>query len=181
MFSYDIFSQVCNYLNNKEKIYFAAVSVALNEYKYRLIYTDQIGAAKVYDLPFYDNFESVLINRGVIKFPKNIKTLRINCYANCEIFTQRNLIIPSTVTHLTLYQDGELPAPNYRYNWYFVQSLKKEIPNSVTHLTFDGYFNENIKGCIPSSVTHLKFGRYFDLKSNKNDIPSSVTHIGRIF
>src|ERR1700722_15408620 len=52
----------------------------------------------------------------------------------------------------------------------------KNIPSSVTHLTFGEEFNQNIKECIPSSVTYLKFGSNFN-QDIKNCIPSSVTHL----
>ena len=52
----------------------------------------------------------------------------------------------------------------------------KNIPSSVTHLTFGYFFNQDIKGCIPSSVTHLTFGWKIN-QDIKECIPSSVTHL----
>src|SRR6202042_3134553 len=41
-------------------------------------------------------------------------------------------------------------------------NMNIEVPNSVTHLTFDDYFNQSIKDSIPNSVTHLIFGNCFN-------------------
>src|SRR5579872_4663575 len=38
----------------------------------------------------------------------------------------------------------------------------KNIPCTITYLTFDDYFNQDIKGYIPTFITHLTFGIYFD-------------------
>src|SRR5688500_17804373 len=100
MFSYDIFSQICNHLNNKEKVRFTSISTTINSFKYRLIYTDQINDKRISGLSFYDNFESTLIDRVLTKLPKNVKKLHINCYNDCAIYTlSRHFTIPTTVTH----------------------------------------------------------------------------------
>jgi hypothetical protein len=68
------------------------------------------------------------------------------------------------------------------FNHIFNKPIENCIPHSVTHLTFGWKFDQEIDNCIPSSVTHLTFGWNFN-QSIDNCIPSSVTHLtfGRHF
>ena len=58
----------------------------------------------------------------------------------------------------------------------FIYTIKRQIPNTVTHLTFSTKFNRSVKDSIPNSVTHLTFGDKFNC-SIKDSIPNSVTHL----
>uniref|UniRef100_A0A6C0C7F0 F-box and FNIP repeat-containing protein n=1 Tax=viral metagenome TaxID=1070528 RepID=A0A6C0C7F0_9ZZZZ len=180
MYNYDIFSQICKHLKDKEKINLSAATTVTNDFKYRLIYVDQISWKKIHKLSFYDNFESIIIDTCHYRFSKNAKNVTICCYPNCIICTMSpDFEIPATVTHLTLHQDVRYPSPIIipsGYIQYFAQHLKTKIPGSVTHLTFSGFFNERINDYIPNSVTHLRFGECFN-QSLENDIPNSVTHL----
>src|ERR1700678_1367527 len=70
----------------------------------------------------------------------------------------------------------------YKFKWISFFTDNINIPNGITHLSFNDIFNKNIKGCIPNSITHLTFGRDFN-QDIKGCIPNSVTHLtfGREF
>jgi len=103
MYQYDIFSQICKHLSDKEKIRLTMISIVTNSFKYKLIYVDQIDERQIRNLIFYDNFESVSIMHVHVKFPKNIKKLHIRSDEKGAIRTfDSNFIVPSSVTHLTL-------------------------------------------------------------------------------
>jgi hypothetical protein len=181
MDNFDIFSQICKHFDDREKISLTAITTIANEFKYKLMYVDQIDEKKIRKLPFYDNFESILISYVHEQFPKNVKRIHARCYADCAIYSSSiDFAIPTTVTHLILTPNFgyiESPMIDNRVK-YFVRSLKTKIPNSITHLTFGEYFNNQpINDCIPNSVTYLKFrGQYF-YKPIENCIPNSVIHL----
>lgn len=199
MDNYDIFSQICKHLCDQEKINLTAITTMTNYFKYKLIYVDQIDQRKIYQLPIYDNFESILINYVCNQFPKNIRRVCIRCYNGCIIESSiLEFIIPMTVTHLTLRLSMHIPQLHYgpthfiqllcttkipnsvtylKFGTSFNQPIKKNwIPNSITHLIFGHYFDQSIKDCIPNSVEYLKFGYSFN-QPIKNCIPNSVTHL----
>uniref|UniRef100_A0A6C0C7I2 F-box and FNIP repeat-containing protein n=1 Tax=viral metagenome TaxID=1070528 RepID=A0A6C0C7I2_9ZZZZ len=174
MYNYDIFSQICKYLTNKEKINLTAITTATNDFKYKLNYVDQVTHEKICKLSFYDNFESISINGSYEKFPKNVKNIVISCYPACNVYAASpHFSIPIATTHLTLYQFTQEWIQSKTIN---IESIKRKIPNTITHLTFNGDFNENIHGCIPNSVTHLRFGEHFN-HSIEGCLPVSVTHL----
>src|SRR5687768_8141912 len=101
MDNFDIFSQICIYLNDREKTNLAAITMITNAFKYRLRYIDRIDERKIRNLSFYDNFESILIYYVHERFPKNVRSAYINCYPGCTIFTSSSdFNIPTTITHL---------------------------------------------------------------------------------
>jgi len=59
---------------------------------------------------------------------------------------------------------------------HFNNKIKKNIPLSVTHWTFEGYYFYPLEAA-EQSVTHLIFGDRFDNVLHKNRIPPLVTHI----
>src|SRR5688500_14223028 len=103
MNNFDIFSQMCKHLNDREKINLTAITITTNCFKYKLIYVDRIDEIKIRKLPFYDNFESISINYVYQQFPKNVKRVYIHCFMDCVIYSPIvDVIIPITVTHLVL-------------------------------------------------------------------------------
>jgi hypothetical protein len=179
MDDYDIFSQMCKHLNDREKINLTAITTTTNCFKYKLVYVDQIDENKIHKLPYYDNFESISINYVYNQFPKNVKKVSIHCFMGCVIYSLVvDIDIPSTVTYLELCPDKEIHTQGSPYTSvpYFVRPINHKIPKSVTHLRFDGYFNQLIKNWILNSVTHLRFGQSFN-QSVKDCIPNSVTHL----
>jgi hypothetical protein len=48
------------------------------------------------------------------------------------------------------------------------------LPNSITHLTFGDDFNQPVNN-LPNSITHLTFGFFFDQPVDK--LPNSITHL----
>ena len=66
----------------------------------------------------------------------------------------------------------------------FNQSVNN-LPNSITHLTFGSYFDQSVghQGCedincprnLPNSITHLIFG--FNFNQSVNNLPNSITHL----
>jgi len=47
------------------------------------------------------------------------------------------------------------------------------LPNSITHLTFNYQFNQEVNN-LPNSITHLTFGRHFN---KKIDIPFTIKYL----
>uniref|UniRef100_A0A6C0C8R0 F-box and FNIP repeat-containing protein n=1 Tax=viral metagenome TaxID=1070528 RepID=A0A6C0C8R0_9ZZZZ len=194
MFYFDIFSQICKYLNNKDKIGLSAISHATDCFKYRLIYTNRIFEPRIRGLPFYDNFECVNINCTCAKIPKNTKKMHMACFRECD--RNPELLSLNNLTHLVLYKTSTLSSrrcagqenicyvyqnilipksvTHLKIGGHFDQPIN--IPNSVTHLIFGGHFNQSIEKVLPNFITHLTFGEYFN-RSIKNIIPNSVTHL----
>uniref|UniRef100_A0A6C0C859 Uncharacterized protein n=1 Tax=viral metagenome TaxID=1070528 RepID=A0A6C0C859_9ZZZZ len=196
MYHYDVFSKVCEHLNNKEKIYLTMTCVAMDKFKYKLIYTDVVSYRCVHHLPYYDNFEAIIVDYFEIAFPKNVKKIlsldhkwRSLDLAGSLIFTADNekkvVKIPPRVTKLklcqTLIRSIELSIPKsvaqIDFCWGCNDPLEKYITSSsVTHLTLPVNFNHDITDRIPNSVTHLIFGYYFN-KPIKKCLPNSITHL----
>uniref|UniRef100_A0A6C0CB70 F-box domain-containing protein n=1 Tax=viral metagenome TaxID=1070528 RepID=A0A6C0CB70_9ZZZZ len=153
----DIILEICNKLNDHEKISFTSITQKLDLLKRKLIFINQIDVCKIQNLPYFDRFESIILSKPETVPPKNAK----NVY-----YRTNELVFPEFVTHLTYYHD---------YGSSLHPPLIK-IPDSVKYLTFGNYFNQNIDGCIPTSVAHLKFGVFF-AHSIKNCIPNSVTDL----
>uniref|UniRef100_A0A6C0C7Y0 F-box domain-containing protein n=1 Tax=viral metagenome TaxID=1070528 RepID=A0A6C0C7Y0_9ZZZZ len=170
MFYFDIFSQICKYLNNKDKINLSAISVVTDRFKYKLIFTRFVLEKQIRRLSFCDNFEYLCADCICDNIPKGAKKLRIECRGMCKINSELTFL-GENITDLLLYQCLDRPPER---ECYVYQNL--QIPNSVASLTTGGSFNQSIENLIPNSVTHLTLGWYFD-KSIKNNIPNSVTHL----
>uniref|UniRef100_A0A6C0C9Y7 Uncharacterized protein n=1 Tax=viral metagenome TaxID=1070528 RepID=A0A6C0C9Y7_9ZZZZ len=196
MYCYDIFSKICTYLDNKEKIYLTMISITTNKFKYKLTYTDIVF--NVSHLPYYDNFEMISTDNVEIAFPKNIKKIVLTS-SNCgeECFSLKKLYamvlntgipqikIPLTVTHLYLCPQSvlnvDLLIPTSLSHLVYCNFCNCYIQHyiassTITHLELGDNFNWHINGDIPKSVTHLKLGNNFN-NDIKNQIPNSVTHL----
>jgi hypothetical protein len=149
----EILIQICDELSDNEKISLTSTSSIMDKVKYKIIYRSKIDIAKIYLLPYFDNFENIEIHDDPPKFPKYIK------YIHYTTFTR---YIPQGTTHLTLKTHIFVP--------------KDEIPLTVTHLTIDFSFDVSIKSTIPSSVTHLTFNRVIYQIINLALLPN-VTHL----
>jgi len=171
----DITLIISEFLTNKEKITLSATSKLMDSLKYRFRYCEKIFIAQIKHLPFFDNFESVVMFNILEKTPKNMKYL---------YFTPHDANIPPNVTHLYFYyyldRSTRIHIPssviNLTFGCCFDRAIYGDIPSSVTHLTFDHVYNQSIENYIPQSVTHLTFGHYFD-KSIKGCLSPSITHI----
>jgi len=188
MYNFDTFSQICVFLNDKEKIYLTTTCTSTNIFKYKIIYTDCVSWQRCHNLPFYDNFESITTENMQVSFPKNIKKILLcedgtdkpgrmgRCKLNAlgisrwplsfpiAAAERLSVKIPSTVTHLTLCQR-------------FAENIILSIPKSVTHIDFCWSCNSPIEKYITlSSVTHLTLQRRFN-GLIKDRIPQSVTHL----
>jgi hypothetical protein len=191
MHQFDIFLYVCNFLKDTDKIRLTAISNTTDYFKHKLLFTDLIAEDKIYNLPFYDNFENVKVDCRCSHVPKNIKKLHVECLLECmydsvpiqlnefaithltwdqnsmymtmapECFIFRYIKLPNTITHLIL---SDL----------FDQDIK-HMPESVTHLKLGFSFSRPIE-CIPRRVTHLELG-YLFYQSISNCISSSITHL----
>lgn len=159
----EIIVDICNYLQDMDKISLTATCRDLHKVKNILFYDDIIEYRKIKNSPVKYNFRNLIINDGddvtdLLNF-KCLKYLTFGDNFNQDI----KGYIPLTVTHLT-------------FGFYFNQDIKGCIPSSVTHLKFGVRFNKNIKGNIPPSVTHLIFD-YFDDNNIKEFIPSTVKYL----
>uniref|UniRef100_A0A6C0C9M5 F-box domain-containing protein n=1 Tax=viral metagenome TaxID=1070528 RepID=A0A6C0C9M5_9ZZZZ len=196
MFNFDIFFQICKYLNNKDKIRLTAISTITDYYKYKLPFGDCVFQKHINRLPFFDNFEYVRCNCVNMRFPKNSKYVFMECNYDCTSDDIVKRIVFPNITHLTLcqrpndqfykgrrlsnicYVFSALTIPNTVTHLYFTgtfNSYLPKIPDSVTHLKFGDSFNRSTEDVIPNSVTHLRLGESFDYFHN--NIPSSVTHL----
>jgi len=130
------------------------LSKRFDQLKYKIVYTGLISLSKIKQLPYFDNFESVMLDTIITNYPRHAKFI---------YFLANGTNIPFKVTHLT-------------FGFDFNQPINNCIPSSVSHLIFGFRFNQPIKDITPSSVTHLTFGELFDQPIN-NCIPSSVSHL----
>jgi hypothetical protein len=194
MLHFDIFSKICGYLDDTEKINFTMISTITDQFKYKLIYVDKIDEARVAKLSFYDNFECISTNCMYSKRPRNVKRLYINGidemvqYHNYYPDLWRHFITPTkiqeTITHIIFCDKFDQPINDYipdsvthlKFGRSFNCPILNCIPDSVTHLEFGLLFNQPIKDCIPNSLKHLKFGNFFN-QSAQRCIPNSVTHL----
>jgi len=188
--------KISKYLPDKDKIYFTMISVAVDKFKYKFIYDEEISIRKIINLPYYDNFEYVQMSdkKKFPQLPQKVKRIR----------TASSMItIPSSVTHLQfgfkfnrpintiMTSDGQIiriipeSVTHLQFGVEFNQLIKnnivdgkiiRSIPESVTHLTFGSNFDQPIENIMPPNVTHLTFGWCFN-QSIKNCIPPLVTHL----
>lgn len=152
----EILIQICDYLSDRDKVAFTSISSDIIELKCKLVYRDKIDINRISNLPYFDNFESILIHCERTRRPKLAKQIyfiQLHCTAKQ---------VPKYVTHLV-------------FSYWFNQSIAGMIPASVTHLTFGTMFDHSIENNIPPSVTHLTFGSHFDQPIGT--IPASVTHL----
>jgi hypothetical protein len=91
-------------------------------------------------------------------------------YNHCHLNPLFLDLIPSTVTHYTIYS-------NVYQNLFLDEGIKNCIPISTTHLKFGLSFNQDIKNHIPRSVTHIIFGDKFNQKLRVDSIPDKCTHL----
>jgi hypothetical protein len=150
----DLILKFAEPLSDKDKMAISMSSKILDQLKYKFTYHNEMLIDRISKLPYFDNFEHIMIIYSKNIYPKKVKYVH---------FVTQTTSIPPQVTHLTFSSE-------------FNRSIKNVIPMSVTHLTFGFSFNQPIKDCIPSSVTHLTFGACFN-QSIHNSIPPFVTHL----
>lgn len=170
----DVILQITDYLSDKEKINFLSVDkktyllvhhVTLNQY-YKL--------NNIINLPFYDRFESVIIENYIddkISFPKKIKQLVMildddviikNLPKNIQTLailgsSSIEIEIPANVVFLYMHDNvrilNEIPHICKKITFYGI--LRKDIiPNYIKNLELDN-LDEEIKDFIPKSVKRL--------------------------
>lgn len=195
---------ICERLSDYAKIKLSETNKSLSNLKYKFTFYDMILVDKITHLSYFDNFQSVIVNKCIM-IPKKCKNVGIKVYTADDLqmlqkiseskITVTHLLIkrdlndnvckhiPSTVTHLKFIDGFNAPVrdlPNGLTHLTFIgtfnQNIGRLIPASVTHLTFGNNFNQSIEDCIPSSVTHLKFGSAYN-KNIGNSISNSVTHL----
>uniref|UniRef100_A0A6C0C7C8 Uncharacterized protein n=1 Tax=viral metagenome TaxID=1070528 RepID=A0A6C0C7C8_9ZZZZ len=205
MYNYDIFSKICTYLNNKEKIYLMMTCSVTDKFKYKLIYTDFVKDVDVNHLSYYDNFERITTRNPKMRFPKNVQQIILDgsvhhfthtyrmlgtctlLFSEKKVYDEKMCVkIPSSVTHLTLCEKGteyidlsiSNPITHVTFCSTCTRYVKKYITQEVTHLNLNlnKTFNEFIKDCIPNSITYLKFSNWFNQPIGGR-IPKSVTHL----
>jgi len=149
----DIVLKICNILSDRDKIHLTALSKQFDKLKIKIRYRTKINTQIVKDLPYFDNFENVVIEHNLDKYPKYAKTI--------EFITNDTKSIPNFVTHPTLTDEH----------------IEHIIPSSVTHLTFFWCtVSEKIGTKIPLSVTNLIFKHGVWTRALYS-MPSSVTHL----
>jgi hypothetical protein len=162
---------ICDKLTDNEKILFTSISLNMDKLKHKLIYRDIWILEKINRLPYFDNFENIVIQRQDTKFPKYAK------YVHHTAFISN---VPSNVTHLILSDYllspelyGLIPGSvtHLEFGYYFDQPIENHIPKSVTHLKFGYHFNRPIKNAIPSSIIRLTFGRNFNQEIDLSILP----------
>src|SRR5688572_472934 len=109
MHHYDIFSSVCKFLNDIEKINLTATSKVTDRFKNKLLFTDIIIEKKISNLSFYDNFTNVTMDCRHMRIPKNIKELHMECSSECKCDSLVPNLDTLTITHLTWRQNNKCP------------------------------------------------------------------------
>jgi len=151
----DLILNISDFLKDNEKIELAITSKTMDKLKHKFIYRSTKDITLIEKLPYFDNFERVMVSNAKHILPKYVKRI--------YFFAHDTDNIPPFITHL-IFDD------------VFDQSIKGKIPTSVIHLRLGHRFNRPIKDCIPSSATELYFGAYFN-QPIKDCIPSSVTKL----
>jgi hypothetical protein len=177
---FDIFSYICNFLKDIDKIHLTTTSNIMNQFKNKLLFTGYISEKRIRDLPFFDNFRYVKIDCTCIRVPKNIKKLFVKCSLECTHESVPLNFDTLSIIRLSWFQVSIRNPPKHtcdRNMVIFSQCYifqRVIIPNTVAKLMFGRYFNQPVN-YIPRSVTHLTFGESFNQVVSK--IPNSVTHL----
>ena len=187
MLSCDICQNICLFLSDRDKFRFIRCNKILSQ-KCHPLFTDVINIRKIIGLEQYNRFTNIeldICNDTNIRFPNNLKCLKVYC--------ELNFVIPTSVTHLELFnikdiRENQIPTSitYLLFGTHFNRCIKNKIPSSVKYLKFGLLFNQPIgdeyENYIPSSVIYLKFGWSFN-QSIEGRIPSSVTHLsfGELF
>uniref|UniRef100_A0A6C0C9F9 F-box domain-containing protein n=1 Tax=viral metagenome TaxID=1070528 RepID=A0A6C0C9F9_9ZZZZ len=99
-------------------------------------------------------------------------------FENIEMYAKFD-IVPKCAKRIHLYTDStDVPdfVTHVTFDDRFNSPIVRKIPTSVTHITFGNYFNRLIYRDIPSSVTHVMLGRSF-IHFVSGSLPTSVTHL----
>lgn len=193
----DICKYIAQWLNNRERLFMMMTSKTMMIMN--LTFDDQIDLCFIIPSSLYHNFTNISVSNLVYYmnksfpyfsgpiYPKKMNRLLIkNSHTHemrhsigphivDQVSPFNSVIIPSTVTHLTINQE--------------MNFLESSIPTSVTHLKYLSNHSANqkfmiphsvkflycsvIPKIIPSSVTHLRINCFYDF----NLIPLSVTHL----
>jgi hypothetical protein len=167
----NILKKVGEFLTDEEKIKLTMISIDMNKLKHKLMYREKINILKIKNLSYFNNFEYVEIsNFEHVRIPKKVKHVYFELQSTS-----------SSVVHLALDWDfnfimgGISVSTHSTFAGFFNETIKNNLPPSITHLTFGNYFNKPIDNIIPPSVTHLAFGWFFN--QSINEIPSSVIEV----
>jgi len=193
----DICKHIAQWLNNRERLFLMMASKTMMSMN--LSFDDQIDLCFIVPSSLYHNFTNISISNLVYymnksfpcfsgpAYPKKMNRLAIKFSHTTEMHSSvgpfmkdqvspfNSVIIPSTVTHLTINQEINFPENN--------------IPTSVTHLKYliNNYENQIfvvphsvkflycsiIPKIMPPLLTHLQIKCLHDF----NLIPSSITHL----
>jgi hypothetical protein len=173
----DLIIIITNKLSDKEKIYMSTLSKRFDRLKFKNIYVELVFISEVKLLSYFDNFENISLDTGY--YYDGYSCDDDNDDYSYDDNNDNDITYPKCVKFIH-YSTINLNIPqkvtHVTFNKRFNRPINKCIPSSVTHLTFGRNFNQPINNCIPSSVICLTFGCYFNQQIN-NCIPFSVTHL----
>src|SRR5688572_1533667 len=115
----DLILKIGEYMTDQEKIRLSSTSRTMSQLKHIFNYDEVIDVAKIYQLPYFDNFKRVWISNKKSMYPKNAISVYFLAYTTK---------IPSGVTHLSFVDD-------------FNEPIKNCIPSTVKFLQFGDNFN----------------------------------------
>uniref|UniRef100_A0A6C0C9X8 F-box domain-containing protein n=1 Tax=viral metagenome TaxID=1070528 RepID=A0A6C0C9X8_9ZZZZ len=166
----NILKKISEFLTDEEKIKLTMISLDMNKLKHKLMYREKINVTKIKNLSYFNNFEYIEIsNFEYVRIPKKVKHVYLELQSK------------SSVIHLALDWDFAFGMKNISvsahstFSEFFNDTIKRNLPSSITHLTFGNYFNKPIDDIIPPTVTHLAFGWFFN--HSINNIPKSVIEV----
>lgn len=115
------------------------------------------------------NIFDLYYNKLIGGFPNTIKTLRIHSLVDDYDFD-----LPKNITKLTLNCNQKKDFPETITHLKIrCNPVIRQIPNSVTHLTFGISYNQELKYSLPDNLTHLEFGEMFN-QDLKHKLPVSL-------
>jgi len=108
--------KISSHLNDHEKISLTGTCTIMNKLKYKLIYCSEVNVRKISKLPYFDNFENIIMSLDC-KIPKKAKYVHHTAYARS---------IPTGVTHLTFSDNFDRSIKAYIYIYFYV-SVKRNV------------------------------------------------------
>jgi len=156
----DIIFEICNHINDKDKIMFLSVCKHCHMLKNNLLYYNVVLIDNISRLWYFNRFTEIIIIFDIGKIPDQVRKIYYGNFVDGHI----NVKIP-------------IPWKSIKSYGSFDDFINKKFPSSLTHLFFGTWFNTKISTPIPNTITHIIFCTSYDQPIDKDILPNSLTHI----